>query len=431
MNAKRLPPILCVDDDENVIQGLVRVLRGRFDITTARGGHKALAAIEERGPFAVIVADLRMPYMDGIKLLRRVRDVAPYTVRVLFTGEADFQTAIAAVNDGHIFRFIAKPCAPRDLIAVLNDAVRQYRLEVSERVLLEKTLHGSIRVLTDILALTHPAAFGRATRARKIVGDLAGHTGAEDRWVAEIAAMLSEIGCVTLPPETAARLYEGRDLSEDEVEMARRLPGLAIELLTNIPRLDPVIDVLRYQHKHYDGHGQPEDDVRGLSIPWGARALRIAHDFDALLAKGHPECLALQLMRGRAGWYDPALLEALTEVKGIMSSVPSVIPVRLSEMRPGMISAQDVRTRTGALLIAHGQEVTISLAARLRNLGRGDIEDATVQVMLAAPADRSDSVTGLLRQRGAFSQGANDPNDADRHHSVVSPVNPLPGRSGG
>src|SRR4051794_27132877 len=103
MTTRRLPPILCVDDDESIVIGLQRVLRGRFAVTTARGGHKAIEAIEAHGPFAVIVSDLRMPYLDGIGLLRRVKEISPQTVRVLLTGQADLHTAIAAVNEGHVF----------------------------------------------------------------------------------------------------------------------------------------------------------------------------------------------------------------------------------------------------------------------------------------------------------------------------------------
>src|SRR4051812_33879698 len=97
--------ILCVDDDPNILQGYKRALRRDFDIQIAEGGSEALTTIEKEGPFAVIVSDMRMPVMDGVQFLSRVREIAPQTVRMMLTGNADQQTAIDAVNEGNIFRF--------------------------------------------------------------------------------------------------------------------------------------------------------------------------------------------------------------------------------------------------------------------------------------------------------------------------------------
>lgn len=108
--------ILCVDDDSNILQGYKRALRRDFDIFIAEGGLEALSIIEKEGPFAVVVSDMRMPVMDGVQFLSRVRDIAPETVRMMLTGNADQQTAIIAVNEGNIFRFLTKPCPP-DVLA--------------------------------------------------------------------------------------------------------------------------------------------------------------------------------------------------------------------------------------------------------------------------------------------------------------------------
>jgi hypothetical protein len=121
----------------------------------------------------VVVSDLQMPGMDGITLLSSLRKVSPDTVRVLLTGHADVDAAIAAVNEGNIFRFLRKPCPPGALLRALEASVEQYRLITAERVLLEQTLRGSLKTLTDILAFVNPVAFGRAIRSRKIVGEFA------------------------------------------------------------------------------------------------------------------------------------------------------------------------------------------------------------------------------------------------------------------
>jgi len=106
--------ILCVDDEPNVLKAYKRGLRSNFAIDIATSGGEALQFIESRGPYAVIVSDMRMPQMNGIELLNTVKQCAPDTVRIMLTGNADQQTAIDAVNPGEIFRFLNKPCQPED-----------------------------------------------------------------------------------------------------------------------------------------------------------------------------------------------------------------------------------------------------------------------------------------------------------------------------
>ena len=104
--------ILCVDDDPNILQAYQRALHKQFPIEAALGGEEALAAVAHRGPYAVVVADMRMPGLTGVEVLARIRQMAPDTVRMMLTGNADQQTALEAVNEGHIFRFMTKPCPP-------------------------------------------------------------------------------------------------------------------------------------------------------------------------------------------------------------------------------------------------------------------------------------------------------------------------------
>ena len=122
------PRILIVDDDDLFLDALRRQLHARFDVTTARGGKEALRLVMSQDPYAVVVADLRMPEMDGVTLLFLMRQAAPQTVRVLLTGDADMEAATSAVNVGNIFRFLTKPCPTWMLVRALEDAVQQYPL---------------------------------------------------------------------------------------------------------------------------------------------------------------------------------------------------------------------------------------------------------------------------------------------------------------
>jgi response regulator RpfG family c-di-GMP phosphodiesterase len=373
-----------VDDDTNLLEGLKRVLHASFAVTVTSRGADALQLLATNGPFAVVVSDMRMPEMDGVEVLSRAKEIAPYTVRVLLTGQADLKDAASAVNDGNIFRFIAKPCSPSTLIQALNASVAQYRLQISERILLERTLRGSIGTLIEILSLAHPEAFGRAERARTAVLKLATSMEIGDHWILEIAAMLSQIGCVTLPAATASKLYEGSDLTAEESAMVQNMPAVAAELLTSIPRLEEITEIVRLQQKSFDGSGPPDVSPRGEAIPWGARALKIVVDYDGLETRGLAPQIALQLMHSRHGWYDTTILRAFTALHGGTMPGLQCEELALTDVLPGMVFVEDVRTPGGTLLIARGQRVTPGLASRVRNLGPDSLPHHPVKMVVEA-----------------------------------------------
>lgn len=140
MATQHKPRILCVDDEPLLLEGIQAALRRRFEVVVAGSGAQALQILSEGAPFAVVVSDFQMPGMDGAELLSCVRIRSPQTVRVLLTGQASFEGAIRAVNSGHIFRFLTKPCPMSDLAAALDDAVEQSRLITADRELLEAKL---------------------------------------------------------------------------------------------------------------------------------------------------------------------------------------------------------------------------------------------------------------------------------------------------
>jgi len=361
--------ILCVDDEQNVLDAYRRGLRKLFQIETALGGAQALEMLDSENPFAVIVSDMRMPGMDGAQFLAAASRKAPDTVRMMLTGNADQQTAVNAVNEGKIFRFLNKPCPPEVLADALNAGIEQYRLVTAEKELLEQTLRGSIEVLNDVLSLASPAAFGNATRVRKLVSGICEKMGVENGWECEIAAMLSQIGCITIPPDTLQRHYQGEKLLRSEIEMIQSHPSVGRELVSHIPRLGSVADSIAYQNKCFDGSGLPDDDLMGAAIPLGARILKVALDYDAAQWGGGDEFDAMSQLRDHAKRYDPDALAALREVVGIRESLERQ-EIALRELAPGMSLAEAVKTGDGMVVVAKGQEVTPALYQRIRNFSR-------------------------------------------------------------
>ncbi|GJQ58688.1 MAG: diguanylate cyclase [Candidatus Scalindua sp. AMX11] len=140
--------VLFVDDDVNLLYSYKRQFDKLFCVEIACGAEEGLTAIANRGPFCVVISDLRMPRIDGIEFLSHVKDIHPDSVRIMLTGHADLQKAIDAVNKGSVFRFLAKPCEPDTLVSAIADGIGHYTQVVLERSVNRKVLHLS---LTDSL----------------------------------------------------------------------------------------------------------------------------------------------------------------------------------------------------------------------------------------------------------------------------------------
>lgn len=141
--------ILFVDDEANVLKALVRQLRKKFDITTARSGQAGLDVIRRDGPFAVVVTDYSMPEMNGVEFLREARKYAPDVVSVMLTGFAQLDVVVAALHEGQIFRFLAKPWSQETLEATLKDCLERYRIIVEQKPLARMSQKAQNEVLRD------------------------------------------------------------------------------------------------------------------------------------------------------------------------------------------------------------------------------------------------------------------------------------------
>ena len=355
--------LLIVDDEPYILESLQDALRRHFDITTAVSGAEGIEHLRtDPAAFAAVISDMRMPGMSGAAFLNEARQLAPDTTRILLTGYADVETAISAVNTGELFRFLTKPCPVEELLATCHAAVEQHRLRTAEKQLLDQTLRGSVKALADVLALAAPAAFGRSASVRKHVVALSEAIGMEDSWEVEVAALLVHLGAVTLPAETAEKLYQGTTLNPGEQRMVKRIPDLTRRILEHIPRLEGVVAILDSYRDSFA--------ARGLEEPprLGARVLRLAVDFDALEAHGADPAVVIASMRGRKHEYDPRLMDAFARLTCDPHDLRRVKQIPLLGLRAGMMLADDVRASNGNLLIARGHTATEQLVTRLWNL---------------------------------------------------------------
>lgn len=359
--------VLFVDDEENILHSIKRELRKRFTIHTAGSGAEALQILREQGPFAVIVSDMRMPVMDGIQLLAAVKDQYPDTIRLMLTGNADQETAIEAVNKGQIFRFLNKPCPTPTLVMAIALAQRQYRLVTAEKELLDKTLKGSITVLSEVLSLASPIAFSSGLRVQNVVGEIARKLQLHNVWQYEIAALMSQIGCITLPPDTLSKLYAGEALDTAEEAMYRDHPQIGSRLLEKIPRLETVAAIIAHQLSPYETLAASKDLKDEVCI--GAQILKLAIDFDALLHRGWKRSEALNRMQNDTVGYNPELVKILAKIK-LTPENERIVAVEIRDLSAGMIVEQDIMSLNDVLIAPKGQEVTWSLIKGLKNFSQ-------------------------------------------------------------
>lgn len=356
--------VLCVDDEPNVLEGLARSLSEVLDVETARSGEEALAKIEREGEYAAVVSDMRMPGMSGAVLLSKVRAVRPDTLRILLTGHTDFQMAIAAVNEGELFRFLTKPCPPATLRKTLEHAVRQHALLRAERELLEGTVSGVVKLLTDVLSLVSPGVFARASRRKALVAHVVEKLKLEEGWLYEVAALLSPIGCIALPEDLVARSFAGQEVTGEERAAFESHPETAFRLLSDIPRFGEIAAIVRAQHA-----GVPENGVRASRVvEVGATILRAAIEVEARVARGATHRAAVSELRMELTGIPADVLAALESFRGGHASVMG-LPV--SQLTAGMICDEDVLTTTGSVIVPKGTELGVLTLERLRKFALG------------------------------------------------------------
>jgi response regulator RpfG family c-di-GMP phosphodiesterase len=390
--------VLFVDDDTNILKSFKRALHGHFEVELAEGPEAGLEKVRTQPKYAAVVSDLKMPKMDGVHFLEKVKAARPDTVRIILTGYADLQSAMDAVNRDYVFRFLTKPCDDEALIRTLEAAVAQYELIQAERTLLEKTLKGCIELLSDALSYVNPEAFGRASRVKRFAGMLAQRLEPTRVWQHEITAMLSQIGCLTLPEGAMQHLVEGKELSSEERQLFDMHPFIGSSLLGKIPRMAGMAKAIAYQEKHFDGSGIPLDPVKGEEIPLGARILHVALDFELEVHRGAKWCQAFAILEQQAPHYDPAVLKALEESLGVEARYdPAELP--LGELKAGMLLNQDMATNWGLLWAAKGVELTHSMIVTMREMSQHGVFSERVEVLV--PVQQISTAAGVTAEAAA------------------------------
>jgi len=400
--------LLCVDDEPNILSALRRSLRTEhWRVLTANSGAEALETLAHEN-VDLVISDMRMPEMDGARLLEQVSQRWPASIRILLTGHADMNATVAAINRGRIFRYLNKPWDDEELRATVRQGLdllalerEKQRLEVltqqqnaqlqDANVLLERRVEArtadlslandklkrnyltSIKVFSGLLELREARLAGHGRRVADMARKLALAMGCADDAAQQIfvAGLLHDIGLIGVPDtllaKTAARY------TPQEIALFHRHAAIGEQALMPLEEMQSVAAVIRAHHERFDGQGFP-DKRAGNDIPLGARILAIVDTFDDL-QNGHlvetpltTQEARTMLRHSRGTQFDPEVLDVFLHITEPERPKPPTAAIQMTtdQLEPDMVLAKDLVSTTGVLMLTAGQSVNALLIRRIR-----------------------------------------------------------------
>jgi response regulator RpfG family c-di-GMP phosphodiesterase len=387
--------VLCVDDESSILSALRRLFRpAGYRVLLAGSGAEGLQMLAaEEGKVDLVISDMRMPEMDGARFLGEVRQHWPGVARILLTGYADITSTIAAINQGEISRYIAKPWNDGEVLLIVRDVLEHQALlgekrrlealtqrqneelkdlnagledKVKERTeelqraheKLKKSFLTSIQVFANLTELREGRMAGHSRRVADLARRIAREMNLAAMQVQDIflAGLLHDIGKIGLPDHLLAKPVN--QMTGEDLGAWRKHPLKGEQALMALEDLRNAAHLLRSHHERFDGKGFP-DGLAGLAIPQGARILALANDYDGLREGGvtgrrMSEDEARQfIVQAKGHRYDPAVVEAFVALSGGQPEAQgSEMPLLPADLRPGMVLARDLISREGALLLA-------------------------------------------------------------------------------
>ncbi len=397
--------ILLVDDDPEILEILGEQLKWEgYQVTSCVNPAAALAALQQR-EFATVISDYNMPQMTGLDLLAKVRDIQPNASRVLITGVLALDTLVGAINQGEIFRFLAKPWARAEMLATVGNAVQRHqilcdneklradmlalnselaatnailRVKVAQLTAQREQLDESNEALTEnfehslglchrIINTFYPLLGTRTKAVVEICRKMSesDELTAEEKHVLMTGAWLHDIGLVGVKREVLHKLFHHpSDLAAEEWAMIHQHPNYGQTLAAFVDRLTAVGATIRGHHERFDGKGYP-DALSGETIPWTARCLAVAVAF---VETGLPKDQASAYIVKQSGAaFDPNAVRLFFNATQSHDLPRQLREVTLGELRAGMHLAKGIYSPAGLLLIAEGQELTPTTLSKIRN----------------------------------------------------------------
>lgn len=370
--------IIFVDDDEAVLVAIKRILfrySSIYDLEFATNAEDALALICSGKKYFAVVADMFMTGDDGIVFLSKVKEIDPAIIRILMSGRPDVGLVIASINKSKIWQFICKPFKPEDLVKIVYTAFDTYNESEQRNNLLVETLDASVQSLLASLAYANKPAAASSERICSIVKELVKHLQLLDSKLFERAALLSQMGAIQIPKAVYDKKYAYEKLTEDEEAHIANIAKISYELININPSLSLVAEIVLRQGDRFDERRAVGDYSLEHDIFLGADILSCAVGLDNILTSGYSKLDAIALMYKDEGLYNPLVLSVMPLVN-IEEAGESGVEIKISDLKAGMILAQNVHAKTGLLLAQSGQEITGKIKMMfLKYYGRENLHD--------------------------------------------------------
>jgi CheY-like chemotaxis protein len=382
---EQAPPrgnIMAVDDNPANLKLLEDMLcQSGYEVRSFPRGRLALAAADQEPP-DLILLDINMPEMNGYEVCEQLKSSPRLCgVPVIFLSALnDVEDKVKGFRSGGV-DYISKPFQFEEVQARVETHLKLWRAQQAEHDLLERTLGGAVGALWDLVQLTSPVLALRSYAIRDIVLRITRRMGIADAWQYELAATLCLMGCITLPEEVFARAYCGQPLSPDEQRMFYGHPEAAARLLSNIPRLEIVAEIIRKQQR------PDEEPTVTEQSRQGAHMLHLALELDRRIYRGVTSSSALAELR-LSRRFDGRMLDALENY----APKPTEFDVRrlpIRELRASMVLEKDVWSKDGTLLILkEGTILTETWIERLENFAKSRGAQELVDVRIPRLARR-------------------------------------------
>ncbi len=367
--------IMIVDDHPANLKLLDDMLRQRgYEVRSFPRGRLALAGANQEPP-DLILLDINMPEMNGYEVCEQLRSTERLSgIPVIFLSALNAtEDKLKGFQSGGV-DYISKPFRFEEVQARVETHLKLRRAQQAEHDLLERTLGGAVGALWELVQLTSPVLALRSRAIRDIVLQITRRTEMKDAWQYELAATLCLLGCVAVPDEVFEKAYCGQNLSPDEDRIFRAHPDRAARLLSNIPRLEAVIEIIRGQQKP------------------GATVLHIALELDQRIYRGVASEAALAELKSSRR-FDSRMLDALEGYTSPQAEFEARrLPIR--GLRAGMVIEDDVLSKDGNLLILKaGTVLNDTWIERLENFAKTRGAHEMIGVRIPRPA-----VVGKLRK---------------------------------
>ena len=371
--------VLVVDDTPENIDILTGILSPEYKVKAAVNGERALksAALDVKPD--LILLDIMMPEMDGYEVCRRLKaNKRTKDIPVIFVtakGQTDDETLgfeVGAID------YITKPVRPAIVEARVRNIIALHQTQKRLQETLNKTLTGSIELMMDVLSMINPTAFGRSRNLRRHVISTAKRLGHQKTWTFEVAAMLSQIGCITLPTELLEKIYNGEAVSDEEQTLFDNHPLVGKRLLEKIPNFQEAAAMIALQNSELEE--LDEESGSASQVQLGASLLQVALHLDDMDRKRNPVASVSTDQKPSTTATKTAVATKAVERGDELTDEEQT--VALSDLHTGLVLNCDVTTRKGMMLMKQGTEVTKAVIERLQGFeSAGMLKEKTFKVV--------------------------------------------------